>query len=68
MNRKTESVSTAQCECAFPIQNCIKTNTCNEVDTKHLECIMSISMEDLGGDLENVIMEAIALWRNSTKF
>ena len=25
-------------------------------------------MEDLCGDLDNVLMEAIALWRNSTKF
>ena len=25
-------------------------------------------MKDLDGDLDNVLMEAIALWRNSTKF
>ena len=25
-------------------------------------------MEDLRGDLDNILMEAIALWRNSTKF
>ena len=29
---------------------------------------MHISMEDRRGDLNNVLMEAIALWRNSTKF
>ena len=29
---------------------------------------MCISMEDLCGDLDNVLMEAIAWWRNSTKF
>ena len=29
---------------------------------------MCVSMEDLRGDLDNVLMEAIALWRNSTKF
>ena len=28
---------------------------------------MRISMEDLHGDLDNVLMKAIALWRNSTK-
>ena len=27
-----------------------------------------MSMEDLHGDLDNVLMEAIALWRNPTKF
>ena len=26
------------------------------------------SMEDLHGDFNNVLMKAIALWRNSTKF
>ena len=29
---------------------------------------MRISMEDLRGDLDNVLMEAIALWRNSVKY
>ena len=29
---------------------------------------MEDEMEDLRGDLDNVLMEAIALWRNSTKF
>ena len=29
---------------------------------------MRVSMKDLRGDLDNVLMEAIALWRNSTKF
>ena len=29
---------------------------------------MCVSMEDLRGDLDNVLMEAIALWRNSAKF
>ena len=29
---------------------------------------MRVSMEDLCDDLDNVLMEAIALWRNSTKF
>ena len=33
-----------------------------------LECIMRISMEDLRGDLDNVLTEAITLWMNSTKF
>ena len=31
------------------------------VDGQRLECIMSVSMEDLCGDLDNVLMEAIAL-------
>ena len=29
---------------------------------------MRVSIKDLRGDLDNVLMEAIALWRNSTKF
>ena len=29
---------------------------------------MPISMEDLCGDLDNILMDAIALWRNSNKF
>ena len=65
---RVQCVSTAQCERAFSIQNCIKTKTRNKLDTKHLECIMRVSMEDLCDDLDNVLMEAIALWRNSTKF
>ena len=27
-----------------------------------------VSMEDLRGDLDNILMKAIALWRNSAKF
>ena len=63
-----QCVNTAQCECAFSTRNCIKTKTRNKLDKKYLECIMCISMEDLCGDLDNVLMEAIAWWRNSTKF
>ena len=29
---------------------------------------MRVAMEDVRGDLNNVLIEAIALWRNSTKF
>ena len=65
---RVQCVSTAQCERAFSIENRIKTKTRNKLDTKHLECIMRVSMEDLCDDLDNVLMEAIALWRNSTKF
>ena len=60
--------STAQCERAFSVQNCIKTKTRNKLDTNHLECIMRVAMEDVRNDLDNVLMEAITLWRNSTKF
>ena len=65
---RVRCVSTAQCERAFSIQNCIKTKTLNKLDTKHLDCIMPVAMEDVRDDLDNVLMEAIALWRNSTKF
>jgi len=57
---RVQCVSTAQCEYAFSIQNCIKTKTRNKLDTKHLECIMHVSIEDLCGDLDNVLIEAIA--------
>ena len=65
---RVQCVSTVQCDRAFSSQNCIKSKTHNKLDTKHLECIMRVSMEDLCDDLDNVLMEAIALWRNSTKF
>ena len=65
---RVQCVRPAQCEHAFSIQNCIKTKTRHKLDTKHLECIMRVSMEDLCDDLDNVLMKAIALWRNSTKF
>ena len=31
------------------------------VDGQRLECTMSVSMEDLCGDLDNVLMEVIAV-------
>lgn len=58
---KVQFVSTAQCERGFYNLNCIKTKTRNRLDTKRLECIICISMEDLRGDLNNVLIEAIAL-------
>lgn len=58
---KAQFVSTAQCERGFYILNRIKTKTRNKLDTKRLECIICISMEDLRGDLNNVLIEAIAL-------
>ena len=64
---RVQCVSTAQCERAFSIQYCIKTKTRNKLDTKHLECIMSVSMEDLCDNLDKVLMEVITLWRNSTQ-
>ena len=65
---RVQCVSTAECERAFSIQNCIKSKIRNKLDTKHLECIMRIYMEDLHGDLDDVLMEAIALSTNSTTF
>ena len=48
-----------QCERAFSIQNCTRTKTRNKLDTKYLECIMRVSMDDLCDDLDNVLMEAM---------
>ena len=42
---RVQCVSTTQCERAFSIQNCIKIKTHNKLDTKHLECIMRVSID-----------------------
>jgi hypothetical protein len=63
-----QCVSTAQYERAFSIQNCIKSKVCSKLQTKHLESIIRVAIEGPRDDIEYILGEAQALWRNSTKF
>jgi hypothetical protein len=65
---RVQCISTAQCECVFSIQNCIKSKVRNKLQTKHLESIMRVAIEGPRDDIEYILGEAQALWRNSTKF
>jgi hypothetical protein len=65
---RVQCVSTAQYERAFSIQNCIKSKVCSKLQTKHLESIIRVAIEGPRDDIEYILGEAQALWRNSTKF
>ena len=65
---RIQCVSTAQCERAFSVQNCIKTKFRNRLQTRSLESIMRIALEGPADDVDVFLVEAIALWKNSRKF
>ena len=65
---RVQCVSTAQCERAFSIQNCIKTKFRNNLQTKNLESVIRVAMEGMRVDRDSILVEAIALWKNSRKF
>ena len=65
---RVQCVSTAQCERACSVQNCIKTKFCNRLQTKSLDSVIRLALEGPAGDATHVLMEAATLWKNSSKF
>ena len=65
---RVQCVSTAQCERAFSIQNCIKTKFHNNLQSKNLESVIRLAMEGKLVNCDSILIEAIALWKNSRKF
>ena len=65
---KCQCVSTATCERAFSMQNSIKLKNRNRMRTFHLDSIMRVSMEGPEKDFDAILLDAIVLWKNGTKF
>jgi hypothetical protein len=65
---RCQCVSTATCERAFSVQNCIKQKHRNRMISSTLESIMRVAMEGPATDFEPILMDAIVLWKNATKF
>lgn len=63
-----QCVSTASCERAFSVQNCIKSKFRNRLKTQHLECVMRIALEGPQEGCDSLLLDAIGLWKNTTKF
>jgi hypothetical protein len=65
---RVQCISTASCEMAFSVQNCIKTKQSNRMLTKNLESVLWVTLE---GPIEyyyEIINEATGIWKNNTKF
>jgi hypothetical protein len=50
------------------VQNCIKQKHPNRLSTSTLESVMQVAMEGPAKDFEFILMDAIILWKNATKF
>lgn len=56
-----QCVSTASCERAFSVQNCIKSKFRNRLKTQHLECVMRIALEGPQEGCDSLLLDAIGL-------
>jgi hypothetical protein len=65
---RVQCISTATCERAFSIQNIIKNKFRNKLGTKNLDSLLRIALEGPTEGADVVLIEAVALWKNSTKF
>ena len=65
---RVQCISTATCERAFSIQNIIKNKFRNKLGTKNLDSLLRIALEGPTENADVVLIEAVALWKNSTKF
>ena len=50
------------------MQNSIKLKNRNHMTTFNLDSIMRVSMEGPEKDFDAILLDAIVLWKNSTKF
>ena len=58
----------ATCERAFSIQNIIKSKFRNKLGTKNLDSLLRIALEESKEGAEGILIEAVVLWKNFTKF
>jgi len=65
---RVQCISTASCERAFSVQNCIKTKQRNRMLIKNLESVLRVALEGPIEDYFDIINEAIGIWKNNTKF
>ena len=65
---RVQCVTTATCERAFSIQNVIKTKFRNRLGTQNLNSLLRIALEGPSESADSLLIEAVGLWKNSTKF
>jgi hypothetical protein len=69
---RVQYISTTACERAFSAQNCIKSEFRNRLQTQHLESVLRNVLEGpkegSQDGCDSLLMEAIGLWKKSTKF
>ena len=65
---RVHCVSTTQCEHALSIQNSNKTKLCNNLQTRNSRSIIHVAIEGRRLDGGFILVEAIAMWKNSRKF
>jgi len=64
---RVQCVSTTTCERAFSVQNLIKTRVRNKLGSKNLEAMLRIALEGLDEEVDDIINDAIPIWKNDTK-
>ena len=52
----------------FSIQNLIKTQVRNKLESKNLKAMLRIALEGPDENFDNIIEEAIPLWKTGTKY
>ena len=61
-------VSTTTCECAFSVQKLIKTKVRNRLGNKNLDAMMRIALEGPDEEENDIIGDAIPLWKKDNKY
>ena len=65
---RIQCVSTFTCKRVFNVQKLIKIWVRNGLRSKNLKTILRIALERLDENFDNIIEEAIFLWKNGTKY
>lgn len=52
----------------FRFKIALKTKFCNNLQTKNLESVVGVAMKGMYVDCGSILVETIALWKNSRKF
>jgi hypothetical protein len=63
-----QCVSTTTCEHAFSVQNLIKTKVRNRLGSKNLDAMLRIALEGLDEKVDDIIGDAIPLWKKDSKY
>jgi hypothetical protein len=63
-----QCVSTTTCERAFSVQKLIKTKVRNRLGDKNLDAMLRIALEGLDEEVDNIIGDAIPLWKKDSKY
>jgi hypothetical protein len=63
-----QCVSTTTCERAFSVQNLIKTKVRNKLGSKNLDAMLRIALEGPDEKVDDIIGDAIPLWKKDSKY